>query len=104
MRSKPLPDGETYKFVVYPAGSAYLAEASVAGRQKLSVAGRSWDSVKIDLKLSKINEKTLELEPHTKFKHGSIWLSDDSNRILLRVNAEIFVGSVWAELQSVDFH
>jgi hypothetical protein len=32
-----------------------------------------------------------------------VWLSDDADRILLRAEAEVFVGTVFAELQSVQF-
>jgi hypothetical protein len=43
------------------------------------------------------------LEPHRKFRHATIWVSDDRDRILLRIEAQIFVGTVFAELQSVRF-
>ncbi len=45
-------------------------------------------------------KKNLELEPHKKFKRAFAWLSDDRDRMLLKIEAEIFVGSVWCELQS----
>jgi hypothetical protein len=47
--------------------------------------------------------KKLELEPHRKFRHATIWISDDENRIPLRIEAQIFVGTVFAELQAVRF-
>jgi hypothetical protein len=54
------------------------------------------------LQLNKIG-KNLELEPHRKFRRATIWLSDDADRIILRIEAQIFVGTVFAELQSVRF-
>jgi hypothetical protein len=54
------------------------------------------------LKLSRVG-KNLELQPHRKFRRASIWVSDDSDRLLLRAEAQIFVGSVFAELRSVRF-
>ena len=45
----------------------------------------------------------MELQPHAKFKRAYIWLSDDPDRLVLRVQADIFVGSVWAELEKVSF-
>jgi len=47
--------------------------------------------------------KALTLEPHKKFKEAFAWMSDDRDRLLLKIKAEIFVGSVWAELTSVKF-
>jgi len=43
------------------------------------------------------------LEPHRKFRRGTIWVSDDAERLLLRIEAQVFVGTVFAELQSVNF-
>jgi Protein of unknown function (DUF3108) len=54
------------------------------------------------LQLSRIG-KNRELEPHRKFRRATVWLSDDSDRLLLRIQAQIFVGTVFAELQSVEF-
>jgi len=54
------------------------------------------------LKLKRIG-KHLELEPHKKFRRASIWVSDDAERLLLRIEAQIFVGTVFADLQSVHF-
>ena len=62
----------------------------------------NYDAIKIDLKLAKIG-KTLELEPHRKFRRATIWVSNDANRLLLRVEAQIFIGTVFAELQSLEF-
>jgi hypothetical protein len=43
------------------------------------------------------------LEPHKKFRRGTIWVSDDAERLVLRIDAQVFVGTVFAELQSVHF-
>src|SRR5205823_7834613 len=37
LRSQPLSDRSTYRVVVYPATSAYLATVTVLGREKISV-------------------------------------------------------------------
>jgi len=102
LRSQPLTERGVYRIVVYPASSAYLATITVAGREKVSVHAGTYQAVKLDLKLNKIG-KNLDLEPHRKFRRGTIWISDDSDRMLLRIEAQIFVGSVFAELQSVRY-
>jgi hypothetical protein len=88
--------------VVYPASSAYLATVTVTGREKISVRAGSYNAIKADLQLSKLGKK-LELEPHRKFRRATIWISDDADRIILRIEAQVFVGTVFAELQSVHF-
>lgn len=102
VRSHPLRLGDTLRFVVFPSTSAFLAEARVVGREKITVPSGTHDAIKLDLRLKKIGKKG-ELEPHAKFSSGAIWLSDDRDRIVVRAAVEVFVGSVWAELRSVEF-
>lgn len=102
IRSRPLVQGESVRLCVYPASAAYLAEATVVGREKITVARKSWDAIKCELKLNEV-EGNLMLRSHAKFKKAHVWISDDSDRLLLKVEAEVFVGSVWAELRGVEF-
>jgi hypothetical protein len=102
LRSQPLRKGSVYRVVVYPATNAYLATVSVVGREKISVHAGAFNAIKLDLKLKRIG-KHLELEPHRKFRRATIWVSDDAQRLLLRIEAQIFVGTVFAELQSLQF-
>ena len=102
LRSQPLGDGSVHRIVVYPANSAYLATVTVIGREKITVRAGTYNAIKVDLQLHRLG-KNLELEPHRKFRRATIWISDDSDRLLLRTEAQIFVGTVFAELQSVRF-
>jgi hypothetical protein len=100
LRSQPLRDRDVYRVVVYPATSAYLATVTILGRETVSVRAGTYNAIKADLQLHRLG-KNLELEPHRKFRRATAWISDDQNRILLRIEAQIFIGSVFAELQSV---
>ena len=102
LRSQPLEERSVQHIVVYPATSAYLATLTVLGRERLSVPAGSYNAIKLDLQLSKIGKKR-ELEPHRKFRRATAWVSDDPDRLMLRIEAQIFVGAVFAELQSVEF-
>ena len=102
LRSQPLQDRSLQRIVVYPATSAYLATVTVLGRERLTSPAGTYNAIKLDLQLSKIG-KNRELERHRKFRRGTVWLSDDSDRLLLKIQAQIFVGTVFAELQSVEF-
>ena len=102
LRSQPLPDRSVQRIVVYPATSAYLATVTALGRERLTGPSGTYNAIKLDLQLSKIG-KTRELEPHKKFRRANVWISDDSDRLLLKIQAQIFVGTVVAELQSVEF-
>jgi Protein of unknown function (DUF3108) len=102
LRSQPLRDHNVYRVVVYPANSAYLATLTVLGRERLRVRSGNYNAIKMDLKLQRVNKKN-DLEAHRKFKRATIWLSDDNDRVLLRIESQIFVGTVTAELQSIHF-
>lgn len=102
LRSQPLADKSSYRVVVYPATNAYLATATILGRDKISIRAGKYNAVKIDIQLKRIG-KDMELEPHRKFRRATVWVSDDSDRIILRIEAQVFVGTVFAELQSVRF-
>jgi len=102
LRSQPLKKGSVYRLAVYPATNAYLTTVTVIGREKISVRAGTYNAIKLDLQLKRIG-KHLELEPHKKFRRATIWVSDDTERVILRIEAQIFVGTVFAELQSVRF-
>jgi hypothetical protein len=102
LRSQPLKERTVYRVVAYPATNAYLATVTVVGREKISVHAGSYSAIKLDLRLKRIG-KQRQLEPHRKFRGATIWVSDDPERLLLRIEAQIFVGTVFAELQSVTF-
>ncbi len=102
LRSQPLADHAVYRVVVYPASSAYVATVTVLGREHVSVHAGSYNAIKLDVQLKRIG-KDFELEPHKKFRRATVWISDDENRIPLRIEAQIFVGTVFAELYAIHF-
>jgi hypothetical protein len=102
LRSQPLGDHSVYRIVVYPATSAYLTTITVLGREHVTVRAGAYNAIKVDLQLKRLG-KNLELEPHRKFRRATVWISDDVNRIPLRIEAQIFVGTVFAELQAMHF-
>jgi Protein of unknown function (DUF3108) len=102
IRSQPLKPGDTVRLVCYPAAQAYYAEIEVLGREAITAAGKKYDALKLALRLQRVN-KQLELESHKKFKQAWAWLSDDTDRLLLKIEAEIMVGKVWMDLEHVEF-
>jgi hypothetical protein len=102
VRSQPLEQGNAVRMVVYPAADAYLAEVEVLGRETLKVAGRTWPAIKLSLNLQRVN-KNLELERHKNFKKAIAWLSDDADRLLLKIESEVMIGKVWMDLASFQF-
>ena len=102
LRTHPLTDGTVQRMVIYPSTSAYLATVTVVGRERITVPTGTYDAIKVDVKLNKIG-KNRELKEHKKFRGASVWLSDDSDRLILRIETQVFIGTVYAELESVQF-
>lgn len=102
IRSQPLTNGSAVRAVVFPAKDPYLTTLTVEGREQVKTPAGTYNAIKCDLKLAKVG-KNNELKPHKKFRKATVWVSDDADRILLRAEAEVFIGSVFAELQSVQF-
>jgi len=102
VRSQPLKKGDKIRLVAYPTSQAYLVETEVLGRESIEVAGAKRPALKLALRLQRINKK-LRLEPHKKFKRATLWVSDDADRLLLKVDAEVMVGKVWLELATAEF-
>ena len=102
VRSQPLAVGDRYEFVVYPSRAPYLGRVEVLAKETLKIGEQSYPATKIQLWLQGI-DKELALKPHKKFKKAQGWISDDKDRLLLKIDAEVFVGRVWMELKSVKF-
>jgi hypothetical protein len=104
IRSRKLDPGEAVSTIIFPGDSPYLVEMKCLGTEKIPIAGSPRDAIKMDLRIHRINlKKGNALEAHGKFQNGTVWLSNDSDRIPLRVEVNIFIGYVFAELDSINF-
>ena len=72
------------------------------GRSQVRVRAGEFPAIECSVALEKIN-KYGELEPRKGFKSAHAWLSDDADRLLIKVEAQVFVGSVTLELEKVSF-
>jgi len=104
IRSKKLAPGESVSTIIYPGDDPFLVEMKSLGTEKITISGSPREALKLDLKIHRINLKKAEaLEPHKKFQNGTVWLSDDEDRIPLRIEVNIFVGYIFAELETIKF-
>ncbi len=101
LRSQPLQERNVQRIVAYSATAPYLATVTVLGRERVTVPAGTYNAIKFDLQLNRIKDGQLQL--HRKFRRATAWLSDDPDRVMLKIEAQVFIGSVVCELQSVDF-
>ena len=88
--------GQEAVFVVMPFKSPYLCRVKHLGNEVLD----SRRTIKYDLKLQKINQKTLTLKDFDKVKSLILWVSDDAERLPLEFRSKVFIGDVRAVLTS----
>jgi len=107
IRSQPLNPNDRVGVIAFPGDDSYLVEIRVVGRETIKVAGESYPAIKLDFGIQKIvrdkKSKRSHLEPHKKFRSGRVWISDDANRMALRIEVNIFIGYVFGELVEVNF-
>ncbi len=102
VRSLPMHDGDERTLAIMTANSPYLATIKVLGRNRVRVHAGEYAAIECSVALEKIN-KNGELEPRKGFKSAHAWLSDDADRLLVKVEAQVFVGAVSLELEKVNF-
>jgi hypothetical protein len=104
IRSQVLNTGDKVGLVAFPGDSPYFVEVTVAKREQIRVAGALRKTIKLDFAIQRIDLKNKDrLAPHGKFRSGSVWISDDEDRIPLRAEVDIFIGYVFGELESLHF-
>ena len=102
IRSQTLACGDTVRLLMFPGGAPFFVEIESAGPCTIDLDGGRREALRLDLKIQRVNtKKGNTLEPHSKFRAGKIWLSNDNERIPLRAEVDIFIGYVFAEI--VDY-
>ena len=102
LRSLPLADGDQKTFAIVAANTPYLVTVTVQGHGRVKTRAGEYPAIVCSLALEKIN-KFGELEAHKGFKSARAWLSDDGDRVLLKIESQVFVGSVNLELEKITF-
>lgn len=102
LRSLELKDGQKITRVVQPWDTPYLTTFEVLGRETIMYAGRKQSCIKLGLKIRKIDRTTLALGAYKKMKTATIWVSDDDLRIPIEMNANVFVGFMFARLTKFE--
>ena len=102
LRSLPLAQGDEKTIPLMTAGSPYLATIKVVGRNRVKVNAGEFAAIEVSLTLEKIR-KDGTLEPRKGFKSAHAWISDDANRLLIKAESEVFIGTVDLELDQVTY-
>ncbi len=102
LRGRPLNEGETISMIVTPFNRPYFTTFTVTGREKHKIKSSTYDAIKLDAKVSKLNAD-LSLTPYEKVKKTTLWFSDDEYRIPLEMQSQLAFGYVSARLDKLNW-
>jgi len=105
VRSQPLRDGDHLRLTTFPDRNPYLVDLTVAGRDTLEIMDQKIRAIRFTIGIQTIETMGANigrLAPHKKFRSGRVWMSDDSRRLPLKAEVDVFVGSVFAELAKIN--
>jgi len=98
LRSQPLAAGDAITRVIQPFDRPYLATFTVMARESRKVDGKAYPTIRLDVKIRKLDTTKLELASYKKMKTATIWVSDDAWRLPVEMHARIWVGFISATL------
>ena len=101
LRSQALANGETKTLAVMSPSVPYLMTLTVRGREEISTRAGNFRAIRLSVDSIQRVKDDGTLMPHKRFRSATIWISDDATRQILRVQSQVFVGSVFLELESV---
>jgi len=96
--SQPLTDGSSFIFDVFSATSRYVLDFAVTGHEHLDTAVGPFEAVKIEPSVVWMSDKSMR----DWARETIVWISADSRRLPLRIDAAIFIGTVRVDLVKVE--
>ena len=103
IRSQPLNDGDKIGIVAFPGDAPFLVEVTVGRHEQIRIGNKLRNVIKLNFQIQRIEPAKGRLAPHGKFRNGTVWISDDENRVPLRAEVNIFIGYVFGELENIHF-
>lgn len=95
--SQPLKPGSDLKFDIFSGGNRYVFGFDVVGRERITTALGTFDTVKIEPSVIWLSEGSFRADA----RETTIWITDDSRHLPVRIAAAVFFGNVYADLVSV---
>jgi len=92
--SQPLRPGDSLNFDVFSGGNRYVFAFKVLARERLTTALGTFETLKIEPWVLWLSEGSFR----SQMRETTIWVTDDSRHLPVRISASVFFGSVYADL------
>jgi Protein of unknown function (DUF3108) len=95
--SQPLKPGDKLPFDVFSGGNRYVFSFNVLGRERITTALGTFDTLKIQPWVLWLSENSFRGQAH----ETTVWVTDDERHLPVRIEAEAYFGYVRADLTGV---
>ena len=92
--SQPLRVGQTYTFDVFSGGNRYVFDFAVQGRERITTALGSFDTLRIEPSVVWLSEGDFRSQT----RETTLWVTDDKRHLPVRIESAVFIGDVRADL------
>ena len=97
LRSQPLTKGQKFNLAIATFNKPYLTKFTVLGKEKRTVQKKKYDTIKLNLEIQRIHTN-MTTSPYQKIEKAAVWITDDSYRLPLEFQGDIFVGYIAARM------
>ena len=94
--SQPLTPGEKLNFDVFSGGNRYVFSFDVIGRERITTALGTFDTLKIEPWVLWLSEGSFRSQA----RQTTVWVTDDQRHLPVRIEAEAYIGYLRADLTS----
>jgi hypothetical protein len=95
--SQPLKVGETYTFDVFSGGNRYVFQFKVVGREQITTTLGTFATIRIEPSVLWLSDGSFRSQA----TEMTIWVTDDSRHLPVRISCAVFIGNVTADLVKV---
>ena len=94
VRSFDFKVGDQLGFYVFGRNNRYLVTLDIVGREAVTTKAGTFDAYRITPRAQNLNKSGYA----NRMRHATVWISADSRRLPVKVQSQVFVGSVDFEL------
>lgn len=94
---QPMEVGDSDAFTVLYGDDKYAVEYEVTGREQVTAVGKEYDTLRLEPRFHKIQEK----EKPPKVSQMTLWLSEETPRLPIRMRSKTFIGHVTGRLVKI---
>jgi Protein of unknown function (DUF3108) len=96
--SQSLRPGESLTFDVFSGGNRYVFAFKVIARERITTALGTFDTLKIEPWVLWLSEGSFRSQARA----TTVWVTDDSRHLPVRISSSVFFGNVYADLIEIS--